>query len=82
MERFTREDLQEVNKKGTEITNLLMEICKLVNLKQIHFTEKELSLIILEENFKENSLKAYIMDKEPSHFQMEEKIVGHGKMAC
>ena len=82
MERFTKEVLKEVNQKGTEPTNLPMEMHMLVNSKQIHFTGKELSLIISEVNMKENLLKVYIMDREPSHFQMEDKIVGHGKMAC
>ena len=82
LDRHFAEDLKEVNKKGMEPTNLPMEMHMLVNSKQIHFTEKELSLTILEENMKENLLKVYIMDREPSHFQMEEKIVGHGKMAC
>jgi hypothetical protein len=61
-----------------ESINLLMEMYMLVNLNQIHFTDRELLLTVLEENMKENLRKAFIMDKVPSHFLMEERIVGNG----
>jgi len=78
MVQFTKGVLKEVNQKDTGSTNLLTVIYMLVNLKQIHFTDKELLLTALVENTKENLQKVYIMDKGPSHFQMEGKIAGDG----
>ena len=76
--QFTKEILKEVNLMDMEYTNLVMEMYMLVNLNKINFQGKELLLITLEVSTKENLHKVYIMGRVPLHFQMEDKIVGHG----